>query len=391
MDRKLLNNAVRVLVAALLAYFLVSSLPNLRRNVSKRDSIAYWSAGRLLLEGQDPYDATAVLDLERQLGYSDAKPLVLRTPPWSLALVLPLGLMSAFWAWVAWVSFSLAALVLSLRLCWRLYGSGTEPPRYFWLIGYLFAPVPACLVAGQMGIVLLLGLVLFFWWESRRPYLAGAALLLPLAKPHLLVLFWVSFALWLVSRRRWKVMTGLGCSMLASIGVALIFRPDIFRNYQQMLHQAAIGAEFIPALSGVLRLLFFHRLFWVQFVPMAIAVLWSLWFYYRNHTQWNWRHHGLPLLVVSILTTPYAWITDEVVLIPAILQAALWINPTARQLPWRTKLILIVFACLNLLLLLILRSKIPFSTGIYFWSSLVWFAWYVYGSSFSEKEFSPRT
>ena len=390
MDQKLLKNAVRVLVAALVSFFLVSSLPDLRRNVSKRDSIAYWAAARLLLEGQDPYDSRAVLDLERQIGYTDAKPLVLRTPPWSLFLVLPLGLLSAFWAWVVWVSCSLGAFVLSLHLCWKLYGRAKEPARFFWLIGYLFAPVPACLVAGQMGIILLLGIVLFLWWESRHPYLAGAMLILPLAKPHLLVVFWVTFALWLVGRKRWSVTIGLGLSTLAALATALAFRPDVVKNYQDMLRQAAIGSEFIPALSGVLRLLFFHHLFWVQFIPMAVALVWSLWFYYGARTRWNWCHHGLPLLVVSILTTPYAWITDEVVLIPVILQAALWINPADEHVNWRTKLVLILFACLNALLLLILWFKIPFSTGIYFWSSLVWFAWYLYGKSFSKQKASRQ-
>ena len=129
MGRPLVKAAIRILLASLLAYFLVSSLPDLRRNVSKRDSIAYWAAGRLLLDGQDPYDSNAVLGLETQQGYTDAKPLVLRTPPWSLFLVLPLGLMSAFWAWLAWVGFSLAAFVFSLHLCWKIYGSASVSVR----------------------------------------------------------------------------------------------------------------------------------------------------------------------------------------------------------------------------------------------------------------------
>jgi hypothetical protein len=41
-----------------------------------------------------------------------------------------------------------------------------------------------------------------------------------------------------------------------------------------------------------------------------------------------------------------------------------------------------MFACLDGLLLLILLTKIPFATGIYFWSSLVWFWSYIYGQRF---------
>jgi hypothetical protein len=97
-------------MAAILMYFLVSRGQNLRANVSRRDSIAYWTAGRLLLHRQNPYDAGTVLRLEQEQGYTDAKPLVLRTPPWSLFVVLPLGLVGAFWAWVAYGSLCCSLL-----------------------------------------------------------------------------------------------------------------------------------------------------------------------------------------------------------------------------------------------------------------------------------------
>jgi hypothetical protein len=38
-----------------------------------------------------------------------------------------------------------------------------------------------------------------------------------------------------------------------------------------------------------------------------------------------------------------------------------------------------MFASLNALLLALLISHVPFSLGVYFWSGLVWFAWYLYG------------
>jgi hypothetical protein len=47
-------------------------------------------------------------------------------------------------------------------------------------------------------------------------------------------------------------------------------------------------------------------------------------------------------------------------------------------------LIILLFVFLDLLLLLIVRAQIPPATGIYFWSSLVWFSWYWYASGFAE-------
>ena len=86
------------------------------------------------------------------------------------------------------------------------------------------------------------------------------------------------------------------------------------------------------------------------------------------------------------MTTPYAWFTDEVVLLPAMLQAGLWIYHARQRVTMGARAVCVCFASLNLLLLLILAAKVPFATGIYFWSSLVWFSWYFYAKGFSSRD-----
>ena len=366
---------VAVGITIVLGYALVLHSPQIRQNIAVRDSIAYWAAGRLMTHHQDPYDYANVFQLERDHGYKDPRPLVLRTPPWSLFVVTPLGFLNPFWAWVAWIGLSLSCLLIGMRLCAKIYGART-PPNLFTILGYTFAPVPACLVSGQMGLVLMLGFVLFLWLEPKRPVLAGLALVLPFAKPHLLALFWVVFVLWIVLRRKREVALGFLGALTFATAIALVLDPQVFQHYRDMLHTASIGNEFIPALSGVVRLLFFRRMFWVQFVPLLAGLIWALWFFARNALSWDWRRHGPALLVVSVLTTPYEWLSDETVLLPAILQAAAFAYAARHSMKVRTKISLVVFALLNILLLLILKSKVPFSTGIYFWSSLVWFFWY---------------
>lgn len=365
-------------LAAAAAYAIASRSSYVRDNLSRRDSIAYWAAGKLLIHRDNPYDAARVLELERGQDYSETKPLVLRTPPWSLFLVLPLGIMSALVAWLFWVATSLAGLIIAIRLSWRMYGFEAHAPAIFLVVSYLFAPVPACLVAGQMGLLLLLGIVLFLKWGPVYPFLAGVVLILPFAKPHLLTLFWVVLLLWVVREKKWLFATGFLLALTMTTGIALVFDPAAFQHYHALLREAAIGHEFIPAFSGVIRLIFFRRLFWIQFAPMMLAVTWSCRFYWKHRVTWDWREHGPSLLVVSVLTTPYAWLTDEAVLLPAILQAAVWVYTRRHQLSFPSKFAVSVFAALNLLLLLILNAKVPFSTGIYFWSSLVWFGWYFY-------------
>jgi hypothetical protein len=117
-------------------------------------------------------------------------------------------------------------------------------------------------------------------------------------------------------------------------------------------------------------------MFWMQFVPLLAGLIWAVRFFARNALSWDWQQHGPALLVVSVLTTPYEWLSDETVLLPAILQAAALAYAARASMKIRTRIALVVFALLDILLLLILKSKVPFSTGIYFWSSLVWFFWY---------------
>jgi glycosyl transferase family 87 len=373
---KTLKVVTNVGLIAVLIWFLVAHQQTIRAGASKRDSIAYWAAGELLVHHRNPYSVPDVLALQRSQGYVGQKPLMMRPMPWSVWIFLPLGVLSVYWGWVVWMAILVACLVLSVRICWRLYGNEAKPPAAFTLAAYLFAPVAGCLVGGAMGMVLLLGVALFFYLEPDHPFWAGVALLIPMAKPHIFGLFWPVLALWVLTRRKWSVLGGAGTALLLASGVALVFDPHIFQHYRAMMQDQAIQNEFIPAFSGMMRALFFRRFFWVQFVPLALGFAWSAGYYWHNRQEWNWRAHGPAILVVSLLTTPYAWMTDEVVLLPAILQSVLWLHQ--EKLKIRSQLVLLFLVCLNFLLLLILQAKVPPSTGIYFWSSLVWFGWYWY-------------
>jgi hypothetical protein len=375
---------VNVALVALLIWFLVSHQQKIRTAVASRDSIQYWATGKLLVHHQNPYSVPAVEALERSAGYSSDRPLMFRCPPWALWIVLLPGLLSAYWAWVVWLGLLLASLVVSVRLIWRMYGNGAKPTDAFLLAAYLFAPVPACLVAGQVGLLLLLGITLFLAWEDKRPFWAGTALMLPMVKPHIFALLWPILAIWILTRRKWSLLGGFCIAFAVAITVAVAFDPAVFVQYREMLGQQAIQNEFIPALSGMLRALFFHRRFWVQFVPLSLGLLWSAWYYWRNRETWNWRQHGPTVLVVAVLTTPYAWMTDETVLLPAMLQAVVWITGT--KLKVRSQLAIVLFTLLNLLLLLIVAFQIPPATGIYFWSSVVWFCWYLYAQGFVSRK-----
>jgi glycosyl transferase family 87 len=374
--RKLLMGIVLTVMAA---FFVVRHYDGVRQNVAQRDYIQYWAAGQFLTHGGDPYDAQNVLELEWEQGYAADRPLVVRTPPWSLPLFIPLGLVNAFWGWVLWMTASVVALIASVRLTWKIFGKTQQSRSLCVVIGYTFAPVLGCLLAAQIGLLLLVGIVLFLLWEEKRPFLAGAALLLPFAKPHLLVFFWLALLIWVMARKKIAVAGGFLVAVASATGIALLIDHAAFQHYFRFLHTAAIENEFIPTVSGVLRLLLFRPYFRLQFVPMAFGLIWSVWYCVKHRTNWDWRDHGLAVMVVSILTTPYGWLTDEVVLMPAMVFAAVAILGGKKKIRVTTRIALGIFAVLNWILLVLLALHIPLQLGFYFWSSLLWFAWYLYG------------
>src|SRR6185369_12881191 len=108
-----------------------------------------------------------------------------------------------------------------------------------------------------------------------------------------------------------------------------------------------------------------------------IGAIWCVWYYWTNRSKWAWRHHGTMVMVASVLTTPYGWFTDEVVLLPAILQTALCAYAHQNRTIVKTGVGLMC-AGLNALLLLMVAVKVPLASGMYCWSSLLWFIFIAY-------------
>jgi hypothetical protein len=54
------------------------------------DYVEYWAAGRLNLNGSNPYAADQLLPLERAAGRK-TEVLLMWNPPWTLALAMPLS------------------------------------------------------------------------------------------------------------------------------------------------------------------------------------------------------------------------------------------------------------------------------------------------------------
>src|SRR5262249_40386112 len=86
------------------------------------DFIEYWAAAKLTLDGQNPYDPELLLPLQLANGRQTDKAVMMWNPPWSLAVVLPLGLFPAREAQLLWLAVNLVAIGFCGERLWLLRG-----------------------------------------------------------------------------------------------------------------------------------------------------------------------------------------------------------------------------------------------------------------------------
>lgn len=284
------------------------------------DYIGYWAAGQQLAHRQNPYDVKAVLGIERAEGFNHQDPSITPSPPAAWVLLLPLGWMSAKTGVVLWGMLALASVALSLRLLWELQG---KPSTLLYLFGFVFAPVIVCLVGGQLGIFFLLAVSLFLYLKDAHPYLAGAALLPCALKPHLFFALFVVLLLWALYRRKLQPAIGFLVALAASSALTLALDPHIWPQYFSMWRSGSVKERVTPTLSVAFRFLIDGNAHWLEFVPALAATVWAIWFYWTRRDRWQWLDQGLIVLLVSVMCAPYAWFTDESVLLAALMTALL--------------------------------------------------------------------
>jgi hypothetical protein len=300
----------------------------------RNDFAAYWPVGRLLLTGQNPYDAGAIEALQRSVGDTLGGDSVVRYPPWSLPLLLPFAALPYVPGWYLWIFLQAALVGVSSVWLWRMMG-GCGRPTIPLAVAFGFPAGLFVAIGGQIGGVLLLGVSAFLWAILRRHDVAAGFFLGVLTlKPHLFIPLGIVAVLWAARDRRWRVPIVAILTVLVGCVLAVLFRPEIFSDYLVLLttpgtswqRRIAIGTAVSKALGG--------RAPWLQWVPAALisALVIGLWVRFGSVFDWL---RNLPLvLVLGLLAAPYLLIHDLVLLVPAFLTMALciqnWESPRSK-------------------------------------------------------------
>ena len=354
---------------ALCCITLAFSASLTRQDVAGRDYIQYWAAGQQLVHGSNPYNAGDILRLEKAADHSRTQPEISFSPPLILPFVLLLGLFSAKTGLTLLFAVLLAALSVSMWILWQLHGC---PDTLLFLLGFLFAPLIVCLQAGQISILLLLGITLFLYFVESRPWLAGVTLFPLTLKPHLFLPFAVGLLLWVVSRRAYGILAGFFAALGVGLALTFVVDPHAWLQYKQMIEMQGAMSQALPTLSQILQRFVAPRALWLQFLPEAAACGWTVWYFRKQQSRWNWMDQGLLLLLVSSVCRPYGWFFDESVLLPAVLTGVLLARKTGRSL-WP-------IAIAGAAALVETLQRVPVTTLSYVWTAPAWLLWYLYAS-----------
>ncbi|MCU1285275.1 MAG: hypothetical protein JWO13_1625 [Acidobacteriales bacterium] len=357
-------------------------------NVSKAtisDYAAYWSASRLLLDGQNPYDAEKVFAVQKAVGWAPSA-LVMRNPPWTFALVLPFGLVAYKFSRILWTILQVLIVLGCASWLWKQYSRSSSTRWVAAIITATLFPALWVLVMGQITPFILLGLVGFLYCETSdrtNSWLQAASLVLIGLKPQLLYLFWVALGLsacWALRNldcttrelRRWTLFRRFAILLLATSAIPLAIDPHVFSQYFSYLRNTPILLEAIPTPGNFLRI--HTNMRWTQFAPMALGSLWLYYYWRKNRDQWQWSHQMPLLLLVSLATTTYGWFYDQVLLLPVILFAAAQNFPALNKK--RAAAVIVSYLTVNVGIATLFQSCQRLSDFRMLWTMPIWCSLY---------------
>lgn len=323
-----MKKEVLVILALLILVIAGSRLIPFPAPVGRGDFVAYWSASYLLAHSQNASDPDLLLQVEQEkTGRDQDYVLMTWNPPWLLALLLPYTLFSFQQATWLWLLTNIALIFASVILVWRTTARTETIRRFYWIalpVAFAFSPTLIALIMGQVNTLVLCGIATFLYLASKERYFtAGASLVLTLVKPHLV---YITLPLVLlaavVKKTYWHILAGLGAAAAGLLAVVFFLRPAFVVDYGRTVMGSRLVEWATPTLGGILAETLGWN--WAKLMGVVVLPLVVAWWWRRRQQVEIETLVGISL-VISVVTAPFGWGYDVVVLLVPIIQMIVWV------------------------------------------------------------------
>jgi hypothetical protein len=304
-----------------------------------RDFVSFWGAGQFALIGRPElaYDNAALHALQSKIvAFAPAGEMPFPYPPAFLLLVTPFGLAPFPLGLILWSLTGYFLYILSVN---RLR------PGLAWAAA-AFPPVFATAALGQSGFVIAAAFLLGQALLPARPFAAGLVLGCLILKPQLALMLPVA----MLAARQWRAIAGAIVSSVAVMAIGfLLFGPAASQAWlNQVPLYAAIARDglvgwhkFVSVYAAARQVgvpeglaLAFHG----AVALVAAVTVWRIW-----RSDSGWAAKFAILAAATMLASPYLYVYDALILIPAFaflverrapiaLVAIAWLLPIATMI-----------------------------------------------------------
>lgn len=296
---------------------------------------AFWGATRLAFQQHNPYDAEALLSLQMRLGWDKDFPLLVWNPPWLFVLLSPFAFLPFVAAQLIWV-LVIALVLVSITVLWLRVAKYEQNLLVPAILVFFFPPTLMLLKQQQLTGFVLLGVTLFVVFVRRKRWKeAGSALLFLSLKPHLILPFAFLVMLWVLQKRRWGILLWGGVTASIVTLASCSIYPSVWNDYMTSALSAPPVYWRTPTFTTWLREIGGPERAWLLWVFPALSLLIAFVWWQRT-TPWRWEEHTPLVLGLGVLGAPYAWLADQVLLLPMLLYAISYVRvlPPLQQRWW---------------------------------------------------------
>ena len=320
-------------MAALIALMILAEFVWNYLQPSSRDFVSFWGAGQFALAGRPElaYDNAALHDLQLKVAAFAGGEMPFPYNPAFLLLVMPFAMVPFPIGLLLW---SLTGYAVYLMVARKLVPQGA-------LLAAAFPPVFATAALGQNGFVMaalfLGGLAIL----KSRPFAAGLLLGCLILKPQLALML----PLAMLAARQWRTIGGaVVSSILVLVSGYLIFGPaataawiDQMPLYMRIARDGLVGWHKLVSVYAAARQVgLSETVAFVLHFTVALAAALAVWRVWTSAADWPARFAILS--AATMLASPYLYVYDALILLPAIaylihrrtpvaLVALAWLSP----------------------------------------------------------------